>query len=96
MFGSPQEPPKIKAPAVNASHPGIEQRQVTVVDSMQKLESLVSLLDSAAVISFDTETTSTDQMRAELVGISLAVEPGQILYPVGHRQGLAAARHCRR
>jgi len=40
------------------------------------------------MISFDTETTSTDQMRAELVGVSLAVDPGKGYYiPVGHRQG---------
>ena len=39
------------------------------------------------MIAFDTETTSTDQMRAELVGISLAVDPGYGFYiPVGHRQ----------
>ncbi len=38
-----------------------------------------------SVISFDTETTSTDQIKAELVGISLAVEPGKGYYiPVGH------------
>jgi hypothetical protein len=67
----PQEPPKITAPVEKVSRPGIEQRQVTVVDTLPKLESLVRLLDSASVISFDTETTSTDQMRAELVGISL-------------------------
>ncbi len=88
MFGAPQEPPKITAPVGEVSRPGIEPRQVTVVDTLPKLESLVRLLDSAAVISFDTETTSTDQMRADLVGISLAVEPGSGYYiPVGHRQG---------
>jgi DNA polymerase-1 len=40
------------------------------------------------LISFDTETTNTDVMKAELVGISLAVEPDQGYYiPVGHQQG---------
>jgi DNA polymerase-1 len=47
---------------------------------------LVNRLIQAQVISFDTETTSTDQMRAELVGISLAVETGKGYYiPIGHR-----------
>ena len=37
-------------------------------------------------IAVDTETTSLDEMRAELVGISLAVEPGQAAYlPLGHK-----------
>jgi DNA polymerase-1 len=39
-------------------------------------------------VAVDTETTSLDEMRAKLVGISLAVEPGAACYiPVGHRQG---------
>ena len=37
-------------------------------------------------VAVDTETTSLDEMRAELVGISLCVEPGQACYvPLGHR-----------
>lgn len=39
-------------------------------------------------VAVDTETTSLDEMRAELVGISLSVEPGRACYiPLGHRQG---------
>ena len=45
-------------------------------------------MNAASIISFDTETTSTDEMTASLVGISLAVAPGQGYYiPVGHRAG---------
>lgn len=39
-------------------------------------------------VAIDTETTSLDEMRAELVGISLAIEPGRAAYiPLGHRAG---------
>ena len=39
-----------------------------------------------AIVAFDTETTSLDSVRAELVGISLATAPGAACYiPVGHR-----------
>ncbi|MFZ1663033.1 MAG: DNA polymerase I, partial [Paracoccaceae bacterium] len=39
-------------------------------------------------VAIDTETTSLDEMRAELVGISLSVIPGQACYiPLGHKQG---------
>ncbi|HJS29016.1 MAG TPA: DNA polymerase I [Anaerolineales bacterium] len=63
--------------------------QAHIVQSAEELESLSSRLKDARVISFDTETTSTDQMRAELVGISLAVEEGEGFYiPVGHRTEL--------
>ena len=62
--------------------------EVLVVDSSDKLEALVRQLDQAEVIAFDTETTSTDEMEAELVGISLAVREGQGYYiPVAHLAG---------
>ncbi len=58
----------------------------SIVDTQQKLANLVDLLNKAKMISVDTETTSIDQMRAELVGISLAVEPGHGYYiPIGHQ-----------
>jgi DNA polymerase I len=39
-------------------------------------------------VAVDTETTSLDEMRAELVGISLCVEAGRACYiPLGHKQG---------
>ncbi|HCL43844.1 MAG TPA: DNA polymerase I, partial [Pseudomonas sp.] len=42
-------------------------------------------LQQADLISFDTETDALDAMRARLVGVSLAVEPGKAAYiPVGH------------
>lgn len=59
--------------------------QFEVVDTPEKLARLVEKLQAAEMIAFDTETTSTDQMQAILVGISLAVEEGSGYYiPVGH------------
>jgi DNA polymerase-1 len=61
---------------------------VTVVDSAAELAKLSKALSKASIISFDTETTSTDEMTAGLVGISLAIEPGHAYYiPVGHKAG---------
>ncbi|MDW8227983.1 MAG: 5'-3' exonuclease H3TH domain-containing protein, partial [Anaerolineales bacterium] len=58
----------------------------TVVDSPQALAEVVQRLRRAEAIALDTETTSTEEMNAELVGISLAMEAGQGYYlPVGHR-----------
>jgi DNA polymerase-1 len=62
---------------------------VHVVNSPQTLEELVKQLQTAKIISFDTETTSTNQMRADLVGISLAVNGEEGWYiPVGHKPDL--------
>ena len=63
--------------------------ETTIVDTPQALDKLVKLLSKAKVIAFDTETTSTDKMQADLVGISLAVEPKIGYYiPVGHNSDL--------
>lgn len=58
---------------------------VHVIDDEEKLKDLQTILKTAKKISFDTETTSTDAMQADLVGISLAVAEGAAYYiPVGH------------
>jgi DNA polymerase-1 len=76
LFG--QEPVKLGLPPKN-------DIKVTIVDSKESLAHLVETLKSAKRISLDTETTSTDPMRAALVGISMAVEEGSAFYiPVGH------------
>ena len=62
--------------------------EVIIVDSEDKLNDLKKQLAKAKVISFDTETTSTEEMQAEIVGISLAIKPGQGYYiPLGHTSG---------
>lgn len=62
--------------------------EVIVADTEAKLQNLVNALSKATVISFDTETTDTDEMKADLVGISLAVKEGQGFYiPIAHTTG---------
>ena len=80
MFAN--EPQAIYAPKISAN------LEVIVVDNAEKLSALADELNKAKVISFDTETTSTEEMSAELVGISFAVKDGQGYYiPIGHRAG---------
>ncbi|OOC50280.1 DNA polymerase I [Thioalkalivibrio versutus] len=46
---------------------------------------LLERLDKAERVAFDTETTSLDAMRAELVGMSFAFDPGTAYYlPLAH------------
>jgi DNA polymerase I len=56
-----------------------------IVQDRAALSAMVTVLADAEAIVFDVETTSTDQMRAVLVGIALSVD-GQTGYyvPVGH------------
>ena len=59
--------------------------ETQIIDTPEKLIGLANLLNSSPRIAFDTETTSTDPLRADLVGISAAVKEGTGYYiPVGH------------
>jgi DNA polymerase-1 len=58
------------------------------VDSQDALEKLVEELSRSPAFALDTETTSTDAMAADLVGIAVAMKAGQAHYvPVGHAPG---------
>lgn len=48
--------------------------------SSKDLDALVKKLNASRTITFDTETTDRDPLRAELVGIAFAVEPGEAFY----------------
>jgi DNA polymerase-1 len=76
------EPRVIVAPKIASSI------QVNIIDTDKKLADLVKTLNKAKVISFDTETTSTEEMQADMVGISLAIKEGEGYYiPIGHNTG---------
>ena len=78
----------VRIPEQRPLHAAKASIKVTVVDSAPALKALVKELEKAEFISFDTETTSTDEMTADLVGISLSVRAGEAWYiPTGHRSG---------
>ena len=56
------------------------------VRSMSALDHWIRQINERGYVAIDTETTSLDEMRAELVGISLCVEAGQACYiPLTHK-----------
>ncbi|WP_312691480.1 DNA polymerase I [Kosakonia sp.] len=57
---------------------------VTILDE-ETLQQWISKLKSAPLFAFDTETDSLDNLNANLVGLSFAIEPGIAAYvPVAH------------
>ena len=57
-----------------------------LVQSVEVLQDWVTRARYAGTLAIDTETTSLDESRADLVGISLCVQPGHACYvPLGHR-----------
>jgi len=62
------------------------QRSYAIVKSKKELEDVVRQIRSAGIVSVDTETTSTNPVAAELVGISLSIKENSGWYiPIMHR-----------
>jgi DNA polymerase-1 len=70
--------------APDTSVPQVEKHYRSIT-SLAELEIEIAALRQAGSFAVDTETTSQDPMRAELVGISLAHHPHEAVYiPVRH------------
>lgn len=79
--GVEEPPPPTNEPVANT----------VIVRDAAGLRALVETLNQASAIAWDTETTGTDQMTADLVGISVAADGTTGYYiPVGHQDGRQA------
>ena len=66
----------------------IDSSSYECVRDLKSLEKWIERIRSSGLVAIDTETTSLDPMSAELVGISLATEPGLACYiPLSHKDG---------
>ena len=76
-----------RAPAVAevSGVPALASAEPTIVDDPALLAAVVAECRRAPLVALDTETTSLDPLRADLVGMSLAVAPGRSWYlPFAH------------
>lgn len=65
--------------------PAIDHSAYECVTTLAALDSWIARAFAARKIAFDTETSALDAMRADLVGVSLAVGPNEACYiPLGH------------
>ncbi|NIK41463.1 DNA polymerase-1 [Xanthomonas arboricola] len=59
--------------------------QYETILTQKQLDSWIARLRAAGQFAFDTETDSLDPLQADLIGLSVAAEPGQAAYlPFGH------------
>ena len=73
------------APEIAADPTLAARGECECVTTQAQLDAWIARLHSAELIALDTETDSLDPMRANLVGLSLAVEPGFAAYvPLRH------------
>ena len=75
------------APAAPEAKP-FDTASYEKVTTMGALERWIDAIYARGYVAVDTETTGLDEMQADLVGVSLCVEPGEACYiPVGHTLG---------
>lgn len=89
---SPRAPDSASAASHLTPHASPANNYETILTDEQ-LRAWLSRVENARLTSIDTETTGLDPMTAQLVGISLSVEPGHAAYiPVGHNYAGAPAQ----
>jgi DNA polymerase I len=81
----PAEPAVLTGPVAVIDAALSAAGEYELVTTQAQLDAWLEKLRHAELIAFDTETTSIDAMRADIVGISFAVEAGKACYiPLGH------------
>ncbi len=77
------------APAADAPEmPDLKDATYTTVRDAEALQSWIDAIYARGYVAVDTETTGLNEMTADLVGISLCVEPGAACYvPLAHKAG---------
>lgn len=78
LFDEPEEP----------TTPGTSQASTLAYDTVLTWDAFdrwLATVQAAELVAVDTETTSLDEMRAEIVGVSFSVTPGEAAYiPLAH------------
>ncbi len=79
-------PGPVDAPAAEVPKPAVAlAREYECVTSWDRLDAWLAALRTAPLTALDTETDSLDPMRARIVGLSFATEPGRAAYvPLAH------------
>jgi DNA polymerase-1 len=72
-------------PEATPDFPPVEPERYEIVRDIAGLQPWLDAARARGILAFDTETTSLDEMACDLVGVSLAVEPGKACYiPLCH------------
>lgn len=91
-----QQAVKSSEPAPNPIPVEAYAIQTEIIFTATQLEAWIAKLQQAPLVALDTETTSLDPMRAQLVGISVSVEPCHAAYiPLAHSYPGAPAQLSR-
>ncbi len=75
-------------PQAQAEQPSFDHAAYECIRTRDALDRWIARIHEVGHVAIDTETTSLNEMQADLVGISLSVDAGKAAYiPVGHTTG---------
>ena len=79
-------PADLAAARAKEARAPIDRTAYKIVRSAAELSAWIARAEDEGVVAIDAETSSPDPLQGELIGLSLAVRPGEACYiPVGHR-----------
>ena len=83
-------PADLAAARTKEARTPIDRAAYKVVRTAAELSAWIARAEDEGVVAMDAETNSADPLQGELIGLSLAVKPGEACYiPIGHRTGAA-------
>ncbi|MES0402665.1 MAG: DNA polymerase I [Hyphomicrobium sp.] len=89
-LGTAETPEAAVLYAAEAVKTPFDRTKYETITTLERLDAWIDEAKKAGRVSFDTETTGLDPMRADLIGFSLAVVPGKACYvPLSHRKSTA-------
>ncbi len=76
----------LEKPTAEDAPPETAEADYSLVQDLETLKAWIAEAEEKGILAVDTETTSLDALRAELVGVSLATAPGRACYlPLAHK-----------
>jgi DNA polymerase I len=81
-------PADLAAARAKEARAAIDRTAYKIVRTAAELSAWIARAEDEGVVAIDAKTNSPDPLQGELIGLSLAVKPGEACYiPIGHRTG---------
>jgi DNA polymerase-1 len=81
-------PAELAATRAKEARAPIDRNAYKIIRTTAALSEWIARAEDAGVVAIDSESSSPDPLQGELIGLSLAVKPGDACYiPIGHRTG---------
>jgi DNA polymerase-1 len=81
-------PTDLAAARAKEARAPIDRAAYKIVRTAAELSAWIARAEDEGIVAIDLETSSADPLQSELIGLALAVKPGEACYiPIGHRTG---------